>query len=255
MTDLNAVNPDEIDITEIPKPDRADNAHAGAKALFSVVPYIGGSVAELFGFIVTPSITRRRDKLIQAIGYRLVALEQKGIIDFNALRNNEAFVTILLQALQIGMRNHREEKLHALQNIVINSAIELEPDEDLKVHFLNLIDSMTALHLVLFVYWSNPKTWIDNNPDISERLRKEENNPLRRGAMVPMEWIFPELEGQKDFVNTIFEDLDGMNLIERWGSVEADLFIIGDGRGGHSLNTTDFGTKFLKYISTPDGLG
>ena len=69
-----------------------------------------------------------------------------------------------------------------------------------------------------------------------------------------MEWIFPELEGQKDFVNTIFEDLDRTNLIDNWASVEDGYFLIGDGRGGHQINTTYLGGKFLKYISSPDGL-
>ena len=243
MTDLNDDNPGEIDITEIPKPDRADIAHLGAKVILSAVPHVGGSAAELFDFVVTPSITRRRDKLVQTIGTRLIALEQRGVIDIHALMNNEAFVTILLQALQIGMRNHREEKLHAIQNIVLNSAVELDPEEDLKIHFLNLIDSMTALHLVLFIYSIDPKTWVENNPSIKERLA--ERNP-DRNPIVPIAWIFPELEGQEQFVNTIFNDLLDMNLL----IAQQCLDTLYSGTSG-GTPVSDFGRKFLACISPP----
>jgi hypothetical protein len=54
-----------------------------------------------------------------------------------------------LQATSIALRNHQEEKLEALKNVVVNSVLPSSVDDDLKLMFIDLVDELKVLHLRL----------------------------------------------------------------------------------------------------------
>ena len=51
----------------------------------------------------------------------------------------------MLQATQVHVHYHPVEKLKSLQNAVLNSALQIHPDEDEMLMFLNYIDIFTRL--------------------------------------------------------------------------------------------------------------
>lgn len=51
----------------------------------------------------------------------------------------------MLQATQVAVRSHHVEKLKSLQNAVLNSALQIHPDEDEMLMFLNYIDIFRRL--------------------------------------------------------------------------------------------------------------
>jgi hypothetical protein len=51
----------------------------------------------------------------------------------------------MLQATQVAVRSHHVEKLKSLQNAVLTSALQIHPDEDEMLMFLNYIDIFTRL--------------------------------------------------------------------------------------------------------------
>jgi hypothetical protein len=104
------------DIPEEPKKSAADVAYTVAKAAVSAVPVVGGpeKVSEL-----TPE----------------------------RLSRNEAFVSTALRATEIAVRTHEHEKLEALRNAVMSSALPDAPDDTLQQIFLNHVDSLTPWHL------------------------------------------------------------------------------------------------------------
>lgn len=59
------------------------------------------------------------------------------------LCHNQIFITTMLQATQAAVRSHVEKK--SLQNAVLNSALQIHPDEDEMLMFLNYIDIFTRL--------------------------------------------------------------------------------------------------------------
>ena len=71
---------------------------------------------------------RKRDYLIW-LCMKLDELESKGILRIDDLQNNDEFYDIILQSLEIAMKNSRKEKLEFLQNMTINSIKKIDENK------------------------------------------------------------------------------------------------------------------------------
>jgi hypothetical protein len=74
--------------------------------------------------IISPA-TKRRDTWIDEYlskAYQLI-IEKVAFSVVENLPNNELFITAVLQATSIAVRNHQKEKLEALKNAVVNSVL------------------------------------------------------------------------------------------------------------------------------------
>jgi hypothetical protein len=162
---------------ETPKANGKDIAYKGTKitlattaaglATLTAGPGIAALLAaggaafavELFSQTFTPSLEKRREKWFEAIAEKLGELEEKvDEFNFESLTENEQFVTTLIQATQIAIRNHQEEKLTALRNAVLNAALPNPIQEDLQIIFLNWIDRLSNYHIQVLTYLDNPGT-------------------------------------------------------------------------------------------------
>jgi hypothetical protein len=135
----------------VPKPAAGDVAHAVVKGILSTVPWAGGTAAELLELVLAPPLSKRRDEWMETVAKRLQDVEA----NLNSLADDPAFVTTVLQATQIALRTHQEEKLEALRYAVVNSAIGAAPEDDLRAIFLNLVDAFTPTHLRILKYFQN----------------------------------------------------------------------------------------------------
>lgn len=107
---------------KLPAPTGGDWAHTAAKAALSVVPYLGGPASELFGAVIAPPLTKRRDEWMAEIAGGLAALKAKvARLDIVALSKNDVFITTVMHASASAVKNHQREKLDALRNAVLNS--------------------------------------------------------------------------------------------------------------------------------------
>src|SRR5206468_713468 len=106
---------------------------------------------------------------------------------------NPRFTSTFIHATLIAMRTHQEEKLEALRNAVINSALPKAPEDDLQLMFLNLIDQFGEWHIRLLKFYSNPAKTVEQKygPDTSKHPQDSVN------VMEVVEAVFPELVGQK----------------------------------------------------------
>ena len=144
--------------TEAPKPTRGDAAHTLVKAGLSAIPIVGGPAAEIFAAIIVPPLTRRRDEWLQSVANGLAELEKKVEgFKIESLAKNDVFITTVMYATQVAIRNHQAEKLEALANVVLNSALRAGIDEDTQQMFLGYIDSLTQSHLKVLSFLDDPR--------------------------------------------------------------------------------------------------
>jgi len=138
-----------------------DVLHAVVKGALSgsPIPIAGGIAAEIFGLVLAPPLSKRRDAWFESLAERLKVVETK----LESLGENPAFVTTVLQATQIAVRTHQEEKLEALRNAVVNSASDEVLEEDIRVVFLNLVDTFTPTHLHILKYFQDRSSF-DERP-------------------------------------------------------------------------------------------
>lgn len=213
---------------DAPSSSAGDKLHLLVRAVLSAVPGVGGPATELFNAIVTPPLERRRQEWMEMVGVEISRLSATRNIEIEHLHDNEAFVSTLMQASQAALRTHQEEKLEALRNAVVNSALPEAPDESTQLIFLNHIDRFTEWHIRILRLFDNPP----------------ESSSVLSGALVHvLENTYPELLGHRSFYDQIWKDLKDNGLVNT-----DSLHVLMTGQGLAECRTTHFGKKFLRFI-------
>jgi hypothetical protein len=219
------VNREDID----PKiEDTGDKAHRMVRAGLGLLPYGSGTAVELFSALITPPLEKRKHKWMTDVTEAIQALEKQQLIEISNLFEDEEFITLLVQASSIAIKNHKEEKLEALKNAVINSISGQSIDEQLKIVFLNLIDRLSVAHLKIIELLQNPRLWAENN-----NLTFSDQTITSSYTLI--QEAFPEFD--KDISLFFLKDLQTNDLVE--------IPNFGEEKEKH---TTVLGDAFYKFI-------
>jgi len=222
-----------------PKSSGGDAAHAMARAGLGTIPVVGAAATELFTAIVTPPLEKRRNEWMLKVGEALKKLEEQKGIKLDELKNNDAFIDIVMHASQAAIRNSQEEKLQALRNAVLNSALPNPPEESIQQMFINFVDTLTSWHLKLLDLVKDPEVW-------AKRHGHTFPNLMAGGFSTIIESAFPELRGRRDFYDQLGKDLTYRGL------ASTDNFhVTTTGRALTQKRTTGMGDSFMKFISDP----
>lgn len=174
-----------------PKRSKGDAAHMMIKAGLAAIPIAGGPVAEFMAYVIEPPLSKRRAEWEKSVTEKLNELEDK-VEGFNVkeLAEDESFVTTYINATRLAISEHREEKLVALRNAVLNSALPSSPDDDKLALFLSYIDRLTPWHLRLLGYFGGDHA---------------------HGVYLTM--TMPELRGRDAFYGLLIDDLITCGLL------------------------------------------
>ena len=217
------------------------------RAGLSAVPVLGGLIPlafELVSVVITPQLEQRRTAWLNGLDARLSDCEQK--IDgfsVSSLVDSPEFITAVTNASQIAIRNHNEEKIAALRNAVVNVALGEEIDNELYLLFLSLVDSLTPLHLRILTLCR----------DAYERSQRFYESELFVDMHMIIEQAVPE----------ITQIGDPLHVQEVLGQIGRDLYNNGLIRNDQihirfspespaHKHTTDYGDRFLRFISEHD---
>jgi len=218
----------------------SDAAYSAAKTGISLIPGIGGVLAEIFSFAVDSPLEKRKTKILVWLSQRIEELEKKSLIKSSNLKNDEEFIDILIQALQIAIRNSKEEKIQALQNALLNVLLKTPIEIDLKFMFLNYIDILTPWHLKLLGFFNDPKEWGKKNNITFP-------NWMMAGPSSALEVAFPELKDKREFYDQFVKDLSVRGLLH-----DAQFLHVSMSESGvFSSRTTEIGKKFIRFITAP----
>ena len=230
---------DERDIKKDLELSTGDYAHASVRAALSTIPFVSGPLVELFNLIIAPPLEKRRDKWLCEIYEQLKKLE-RDIDGFKIenLQKNENFISVLLSATQIAMRNHQEEKLEALRNIVINSVFDntATAHENFQQIYLNIIDRYTPLHILILRFIENPESFIP-----TYRGMKTNELPFAWDLRDAFKTTFPELHCIDEYYEQIIRDLTSDGLIKSEKVPKREKLM--------KPKVTELGNQFLDLIS------
>jgi hypothetical protein len=166
----------------------SDIIYNGLKAATSSIPALGPLTEFFIDTYIGPPATKRTRNFLDAVVEELNELKSKiESVNFE----NPVFQTTFMQACQIAARTHKEQKLEALRNIVVNSSIPRAVEDDILAMFLNWIDGFTALHISTLKHL----------------------HYLDKYALKELETYFPMLEQNRAIYNQILKDLADRGLI------------------------------------------
>ena len=217
-----------------------------AKAALSAVPVLGGPAAELLDLVVRPALERRRTEWLDQLADRLSSLEERTeAFSISGLAEDPVFISTLLQASTAALREHETEKLEALRNAVLNTALDSSASEDERALFISWIEALTPWHLRLLKFFD------DKEAVARSREKLPFPNWHSGGVSTVLEHVHPELSGRRAFY-----DLLTTNLHSR-GLITIDSLHVTGTVDGYMLarQTSELGQRFLSFIETPPVLG
>ena len=219
--------------------DLIDAAREIGKALASAAPLVGGPLQVLFENVLGPSLEKRRQKWAESLVDVINDLQSEmEDLTPEKLAANEIFVTVTLQATQIALRNHQEEKLTALRNAVENSVRPNAPRDDEQLAFIRLVDTLTPWGMRLLMFLHDPGAWMIRN--------KIKYDHIMTGSVGHLiETAFPDLSRQREFYKQIVRELQAAGLMIPGEFLNTTL----SGRTLYQRQTTTRGLAFISYIS------
>ncbi len=226
----------ENNLKKITKPSLWDAGHA---VITGILPPVA---AQFFGLIVAPPISKRRDEFLAGLYEDIMKLKKQiKSFDEKKLENNELFQTMVFNAARIAISTHQKEKIEALKNAVLNSIIEPEINESVQLLFLNYIDRLLPIHLMLLDFFKKPYDYC---------LNKKVDMRLLSNASIwtLLNKAIPGIE--RSLLMQIINDLYNYGFITVSGSnIEAAIepFF----RAIYNECTTPLGNSFIKFITSP----
>lgn len=198
-----------------------------------------GPLTELFNALIEPPLERRKKEWMRQVSDAINELYEKKIVTEKDLQENEQFFTTLVHASSIALRNHQSEKLDALRNAVVNSALPDAPEDTIQQLFLNVVDTFTSWHILILQLFKGPEQWArEHNQQFS----------IAHAGGLPyiIESAYPRLKGQEHIYRLVWQDLfrNGLINTDAVGGVMS-------ASGLKAKRTTDLGDQFLAFISPP----
>ena len=232
---------------KIPKAAKGDDFYAIGRVATSVAAAVGGSLVglpgmgsiagELYSKILKPPLAKRTEQFLISLNEGIENLEREfENFNFQDLSKRPYFISGFMQAFQIALRNHQEEKLNALRNAIINIDKPSFPEDDVFLMFINWIDTFTPWHLRILKYLD----------DIQFDDKVEEDSAMHVVDRVINN--FAELRNERAFTNQIIRELDDRGLILKDIDPQTPLEGVGDTYKVQKGYTTHMGTQFLKFI-------
>ncbi len=220
---------------KFPEKAKADYAYDGAKGTLSCIPVIGGAITTLFETILSAPIDKRKRIWLESLAKTVEDLcsEVEGLSP-EKLSQNEEFVSACIQASNIALRTHQDEKLKLLLSAVKNAVLLKDIDESKKLIFLRVIDEMTSLHIKIFLFLAKIPYYVE------ELDKRQPSNHSTNWGDARNVWdeTFTDIRSSNQIIDVIIADL------KRYGFVYINKF--------HEARldsaTTSFGNEFLKYI-------
>jgi hypothetical protein len=218
-----------------------DFARDIGRAAVSLVPVAGGPLQVLLEAVFGSPLEKRKQEWLQQLAGVVDELQARieGLTP-EKLAQDDAFVTVALQATQAAVRNHRREKIDALRNAVLNAAIDHSLADDDKSMFVRLVDQLTPWHLQVLAVLDDPVRWMERH--------KVQNPGWSMGApSTVLEHCLPELRGQGDTCQQIVRELQAEGLVGQ-GQFLNTMMTAGGMVAGH---TTPRGKAFIRFITAP----
>jgi len=213
-----------------------------AKIVSGLIPG-GASAYELFTALVTPLHVKRKEGWVREVTMRLHKLETEGKINMEELSRNEEFNTIITKATLLAQQTHQKEKIEALKNVVINSAIKLSReviDFDEIDYFLTFIQRISPLHILIINTFENPR-------EVVKKKKDKFSHGLKTHIIDLFITMYPELKEKKEMVMQCWKDLYNFGFVEL-NSMKSIKF----SKRSVKKQTTDLGDRFLEMIESDE---
>lgn len=224
-------------------PKQSTKATVGAAIIegaLSAVPVVGGPLTVIWTTVVGAAYANRRQRWEREITDAVQELlDQVDELTPESLAEDTEFLDALAHATASATATGQQEKLDALRNAVLNSALPSDLDSDTRAMFLRYVRDFTPSHVRLLRLLANPVDWYASRglawPNLSAG-----------GLSKIVEQGIPEFRGRRDLYDRLYADLAGAGFTDGGG-----LHTTMTGHGLTAERATGAGKAFLTFITDP----
>jgi hypothetical protein len=158
-------------------------------------------------------------------------------LTLDRISENQEFISASLEASNIAVRTHHQEKLKALKAAVKNTVLRADLDESKKMIFIRIIGQMTPLHFQVLNFLSFPEKYIN-------AFNSQNDNTLTHWGDLRNVWDarFKEIRSDNPIIEIAIQDLYSYGLIYINVFHKANL----------SSVATKFGREFIEFAAAAD---
>jgi len=206
------------------------------RAGLATAPFCGG-ISSLISDYIPSSKIQRLEQFAKQVAEDFNRLQKQ--IEVAKIQTDE-FAFLFENCFRGVAENYQREKLEAFRGILINSAIDLKLSNNEKEYFLNLINTLSVLHVRILKFMAKPVEYLNEN-----------NIPIE-GIRGGFSQIFPVAipDADLDVIKSAYGELFDYDLI----NTDKDFFhTIASSHGLDLLGNrvTQLGSKFIKFCSVP----
>ncbi|NNJ27984.1 hypothetical protein LzC2_40950 [Planctomycetes bacterium LzC2] len=214
----------------------SDKARAIVESAISEVP--GGSFGvAVMQAIYAPALRRQTEAFLEEVASRLNDMDKAGGFDLEQLSSDPEFAALVVQATRTAQATTNQEKLGALREALVSTAVGEGHNDNQRAMFMSYIDRLTGLHIRVLRFLHNPLDAV-----LEATASRNPSNSVRQH----LKKHFSEVK--QDLIDQTLEDLHSMGLSE-FRSEHKELYITADNTS-LTKRTTQQGADFVKFITS-----
>lgn len=207
------------------------------KAVLATAPFGGGIASLMTDYIPSARFKRLEDFAAKTAEDLKNHADE---VDETYLKTDD-FAFMFEKCFRGAAENPQKEKLDAFRGILVNSAIRRDLSEEEKEYFLNMANTLTALHIRILTFMAEPLAYLEA-AGISQ-------NQIQGGFRQFFPVAIPGVE--LDVIRSAFGDL------HRFGLTNTDQGIFSTMTAGQGLQllggrVSSFGEQFIRFIMSPE---
>ncbi|MBW2630582.1 MAG: hypothetical protein JRC90_02265 [Deltaproteobacteria bacterium] len=207
------------------------------KAGLATTPFCGG-IASLMNDYIPSGKIHRLEQFAERLSEDLNRLKDR--VDENIILTDE-FAFIFEKCFRGVAENYQSEKLESFRNILVNSAIGTNLSEDEKEFFLNLVTTLSVLHIRVLKFMAHPLQYLEMQGIPADQIRGD----FSQFFLIAM----PDVD--LEVIKSAFGDL------HQYGFINTDKTVFsamtsGQGLGLLGNRVSELGRRFIEFCSRPN---
>ena len=204
------------------------------KAVLATTPFTGG-ISSLISDYIPSQRQLRLEEFAKNVANDLNKFKAE-VNEKYILTNEYAF--IFEKCFKGAVENYQQEKIMAFRAILINSLTEFEVAQNEKEYYLNLVDSLSNLHIRILTFMAMPNEFL--------KINNIEDSKIAGGFKDFFPVVIPGVT--LDIIKLAFQDLYNYGFL----TTDSKIFSMMTASKGWDLlgdRVTSTGRKFIEFIT------
>jgi hypothetical protein len=196
MTDSDRESKVAAIVQKLDKTSGSDILATAFRAAVDAIPIVGGSLSTLVDQMIPDWKLKRLLTFVAELALDIESLQDK--LDKDYIKTEE-FGYIFEQTFRAVLQEHQNEKLQALKNVLLNSMVRKDVNQEMKEYMLNTLRKLDSIHMRFIGLLDNPAAYYKTKA-------LSDGSPIPGGSMInEMRRCFPELN--ESVIRAVWNDL------------------------------------------------